>query len=125
MTYKIFNKINFPSCVPRLLNYKVIWRGHTVQKHKILRKLKGTADEEEREQLTAKLQTVISKRFDVILKRKKLAYDQMLRKLRELQKEVKKNKAELDKHKDPDYKNKNVKARLQKLIEQTEEFNWD
>lgn len=95
------------------------------KKYKILKKLKNATDEKERKKLTDELQTVIGNRFDVILKRKELAYDQMLRKLKELQKEVKKHKAELDRHTDPDFKNKNVNERLQKLVEQTEEFKWD
>ena len=95
------------------------------KKYKILKKLKNTTDEKERKQLTAELKEVVSYRFNVILRRKKLVYNQMLRKLEELKKEVEKHKTELDRHNNPDFKNKNINARLQELLVQSEEFQWD
>ncbi len=95
------------------------------KKYKILKKLKNATDEKQKQQLTTELKEVISNRFDNILKRKQAAYDKMLKKLEKLKKEVEKHKTELEKHNDPDFKNKNVNARLQKLVEQTEEFKWD
>lgn len=106
---------------------KVLKRGLELKEKRgrILKKLKNATDDNQKQQLITELKEVISNRFDVILQRKQAVYNQMLRKLEELKKEVEKHKTELDKHDDPDFKNKNVNTRLQKLVEQTEEFKWD
>ena len=95
------------------------------KRDKILRKIKAATDKKQKQQLISELQGVVGNRFDLLLKRRQITYEQMLKQLEKLKKEVKKHEAELKKHKDKDFKNKNVKARIQKLIERTEEFKWD
>jgi hypothetical protein len=94
------------------------------QRNKLLRKIK-TANDDEREKLVKELQDVVSARFDLIVKRKQIRYEQLLEKLEKLREEVEQNEVEVDKWKDTKFKNKNIKVRIEELLSRTEKFDWD
>jgi len=94
-----------------------------MKRGKLLRKIKGVADDEQKEKLTKKLREVISKRFDLIVKRKQMRYEQMSKKLERLKKEVAKKSAEIEKWKEN--KEEKVKEHLEELMSRTEKFDWD
>jgi membrane-associated HD superfamily phosphohydrolase len=93
------------------------------KRDKLLRKIAGSADQKERKQLTAELEEIVSSRFDLIVKRKQNAYEQLRKELEKLQEKVKKSEAEVGKWKE--IKDEKVKQRLEELISQTEKFSWD
>ena len=94
------------------------------QRNKLLRKIK-TANDDEREKLVKELQDVVSARFDLIVKRKQIRYEQLLEKLEKLREEVEQNEVEVDKWKDTEFKNKNTNVRVEELLSRTEKFGWD
>ncbi|MBC8482115.1 MAG: hypothetical protein H8D47_05560 [Planctomycetes bacterium] len=90
----------------------------------LLRKI-AKADEQEKVELAVELKEVLSRRYDLILKRKEIAYRQLQEKLEKLQKEAAKKQVELDKWKDAEVKNKNLDSRMKELVEKTETFKWE
>lgn len=85
----------------------------------------AAASEDKKEELTSDLKDVLGQRYDLILRRKEIAYKELSKKLEELQAEAGKKEAELDKWKDPAVKSQNVDAHLKELIKGTETFKWD
>jgi len=94
------------------------------QRRSLLRQIKKANDKEKTE-LVKELKDVLNKKFDLIVKRKQLEYEQLAKKLEELKKEVKSSEEKFEKWKDPDFKNKNVEARLKKLLGKQEDFKWE
>ncbi len=62
----------------------------------LLRKI-HSADKKRRQKLIAELEGVVSKRFDLILKKKKLQYEALRRRLTRLQEEFERKQQELEK----------------------------
>lgn len=94
------------------------------QQNKLLEEIK-TASDDEKEELVEDLKEVISYRFDLIVKRKQIEYEQLLKKLERLKKEVEQRKIKVEKWKDAKFKNESVKARLEELLSETEKFKWE
>ena len=82
-----------------------------------------TASEDEKEELTGELEELVSSRFDLIVKRKQITYEQLRKELEELKERVKESESEVEKWKE--LKGEKVKERLGELIGRTEKFNWD
>lgn len=94
------------------------------QQDKLLGQIK-TAGDKEKEELVKELKEVLNHRFDAILKRKQIEYEQLLKKLEGLKKEVEQRNAKVEKWKDAGFKNESVKARLEELLGKTDEFKWN
>lgn len=92
---------------------------------KLLRKIRTAKDDGEKKELTAQLKEVVSSRFDLLVRRKQVEYEQLLRKLEKLKKEVEKRGAEVQKWNDPKTKADNVKMRVDELLSETRRFRWD
>ncbi len=95
------------------------------KRNTLLGKIRSAPDEDQKQKLTKELEQIVSSRFDLIVKRRQIAYEQLRRKLEKLKDQVKKSEAELEKQKDDKFKNESVKARLEELISRTEKFKWD
>ena len=80
--------------------------------------------EAEREELVKELEEVISQRFDLIVERKQIEYDRLREKLEELKKKVEDSESKVEKWKDPEFKQQNIKTRVEKLIDDAQEFGW-
>jgi chromosome segregation ATPase len=91
----------------------------------LLKQIKATTDEKQKKALTGELEQVVGQQFDVIVKRKQIAYEDLTKKLEELKKEVEQRKAEVEKWKSKDFKNEQVKKRLNELINEKEKGEWD
>jgi hypothetical protein len=92
------------------------------QEQKLLAQIRAAADESQKKKLTEELQTLVGKRFDVIVAQKQLRYQELNKRLEEMKKEVQKQQTDLDKLKGQ--KNEEVKKRVDGLINKTEEINW-
>jgi len=92
------------------------------QQDDILRRLR-TADAKDKEAMTKELEQVISTRFDVILLKKQLMYDELYARLLKLQEELEKRQSELEVLKNS--KEQNVQDRMKELTTQVEKINWD
>jgi hypothetical protein len=87
-------------------------------------KIKATRNEKEKDKLTAELEDVVGLRYDLIVRKKQLAYEWLLKRLEELQNQIKESRAELGIWQDPKTKAENVKERVKYLLEEKKEFDW-
>jgi len=95
------------------------------QRDKLLRKIKAAKNEDEKKELTGQLEEVVGSRFDLLVKRKQIEYEQLLKKLERLKKQVEKSEAEVGKWKDSNFKKENVKKRVEELVSGKKEFRWE
>jgi hypothetical protein len=91
----------------------------------LLREIKAAKSDSQKKELTAGLEDVVSRRFDLIVKQKEIMYERLLKWLEELKNRVKESKVEINKWKDKEFKAENVKQRLKDLTEGTRRFEWD
>ena len=66
--------------------------------------------------LVKELEEIVSLQFDLIVKRKELAYEDMNKKLEELKKEIEQRKTEVEKWKTEDFKNEQVIAEIEGVL---------
>lgn len=92
------------------------------RRDEILKKLE-IAQADEKNVLVAQLKDVVAARFDVIIQRQQMQHQELLEKLKKLEKRVKDSEQEVEKWKAS--KDKEVEARVKKLLEGEEEFKWD
>ena len=92
---------------------------------KLLTKIKASSDDSEKAELTGQLEEVVSNRFDLILRRKQIEYESLLKKLEELKKRVEKSRTEVDKWKDAKFKDESTRTRIEALMSRSEKFKWD
>jgi len=95
------------------------------QTDKLLGRIKAAADEEKKQQLVKELEEVTNARFDLIVKRTQIQYEQLNKKLEQLKEGVKENAAKVEKWKDPEFKKQSVKTRMEELLSEAEKFNWE
>lgn len=89
---------------------------------KLLEKI-STAQGKQRKKLMQKLEEVVNTRFDLIVRKKQLRYEHLLRRLARLQKEVKQREAEVENLKSK--KAQIIQERLEELTSKTEKMDWD
>jgi len=95
------------------------------ERDQLLRRIRRAKDEAVRKDLNAQLEQVVSKRFDLIVQRKQMEYEQLLKRLENLKKQVEESEAEVTRWKEPDFKNQSVKARVDELLSAKEDFKWE
>jgi hypothetical protein len=91
----------------------------------LLKQIRATMDEKQKKTLTTELEQIVGQQFDLIVKRKQMAYEDLTKKLADLQKEVNQRKAEVEKWKGKDFKSQKVKERVTELLNEKEKFEWD
>jgi hypothetical protein len=92
------------------------------QRDQLLRELRS-ADKEESKALKEELKEIVSSRFDIIVRKKQLNYEDMLKRLQALEKRVNKQQIEVESLKDK--KNKTIEQRIEELVGKTEKISWD
>jgi len=95
------------------------------KQYELVRAIKAAKTDKQRKELSADLATVVSRRYDLIVKQKEIMYERLLKWLEELKNRVKESKDEINKWKDETFKAENVKQRLKDLTEGTRRFEWD
>jgi len=92
----------------------------------LVKNIKAAQSDREKKKLIADLEKVVADRFDLIVRRKQIAYERLLRWLDELQKRLRESRSEISRWRDDKFKNDNVKKRTQDLVGETpKEFKWD
>jgi len=91
----------------------------------LLKQIRATTDEKQKKTLTTELEQIVGQQFDLIVKRKQMAYEDLTKKLADLQKEVNQKKTEAEKWKSKDFKSQKVKERVTELLNEKEKFEWD
>jgi hypothetical protein len=106
---------------------KVLLEDVKLQKRRddLIARIKATKNEGEQKKLHAELEEVVGLRYDLIVRRKQMAYEGLLKRLEGLQNRINDSKAEILKAQDPKVKAENIKKRTQELLEEKKEFNWD
>jgi len=95
------------------------------RRDELLRNIKAVRSEREKEKLVAELQEVVAGRFDLLVRRKQLAFEGLLKRLEELRKHIRESRGEITRWRDEKFKNENVKKRTLDLLEETPKLNWD
>ena len=91
----------------------------------LVKRIKAVKNEREKKLLIAELEEVVAGRFDLIVRRKQIAYERLLRRLQELQEQLTESRGEIVKWRDDTFKHANVKQRMQDLLEVKPKFIWD
>jgi len=91
----------------------------------LCRRLRSEKLDAKRQELGTELQDVVARRYDLIVRRKEIAYEQFLKRLQDLQKQVIESKDEIAKYKDPKVKQENVRQRVHALTDNKVKFKWD
>jgi hypothetical protein len=81
------------------------------------------ATDTEREALIKELENLTSQRFDLIVRKREIQYEQLRQRLEKLQKNLEKQKAELDKLKA--HKENTIGDRVTEMVEYTQKANWN
>ncbi len=95
------------------------------RRDELLRNIKATTSEREKKKLVAELEEVVAGRFDLIVRRKQIAYERLLKWLEGLRKRLRESRGEIARWRDEKFKNENVKQRTGDLLEESPKFNWD
>jgi len=91
----------------------------------LLNTIKAAKNEKEKQKLVAELEKVVARRFDLIVRRKQIEYERLLSWLKELQERVTESRDQIDIWRSDEFKNENVKKRVQDLLEEPPKFSWD
>jgi DNA-binding Lrp family transcriptional regulator len=95
------------------------------RRDQLLGKINTTTSQREKKKLTAELEEVVGHRYDLIVRRKQIAYEWLLKRLEELQNRINESSADIRKAQDTKVKAENVKKRTQELLEEKKGFNWN
>jgi len=92
----------------------------------LLNKIKAAKNEREKKKLMAQLEEVVGNQYDLIIRKKQIAYEFLLKRIEELQKELNKSREEIIKWRDEKIKAQNVKERMKELTEPSRppRFRW-
>jgi len=93
------------------------------RRDELLKKIKATRSEREKKKLVGELEEVVASRFDLIVRRKQIAYERLLRWLNELQERIKESRAGIAEWRNEKFKAQKVKERIKDLTDP--EFPWD
>ncbi len=95
------------------------------RRDQLLSKINATTNRREKQKLTEELEEVVGRRYDLIVRRKQIAYEWLLKRLEELQNRINESRAEILKAQDAKVKEGNIKKRTQELLEEKKGFPWD
>ncbi|MDH4238512.1 MAG: hypothetical protein OEW48_03010, partial [Phycisphaerae bacterium] len=85
---------------------------------RLLREIRRAKDEKKKKELINKLREALSRRFDLIVREKEIAYKWLRDRLEELKKRVEESQAEIDELKVPKIKKQNIDKRIDDLLKQ-------
>jgi len=95
------------------------------RRDQLIGKINATTNRREKQKLTEELEEVVGHRYDLIVRRKQIAYEWLLKRLEELQNRINESRAEILKAQDAKVKDENIKKRTQELLEEKKGFPWD
>jgi hypothetical protein len=95
------------------------------RRDELVKNIKAAQSEIDKKKFVADLEKVVADRFDLIVRRKQIAYGWLIKRLEELRKRIKESRGEIARWRDEKFKNDNVKKRMQDLLEENPKFNWD
>jgi hypothetical protein len=90
----------------------------------LVAKIQTTRNKEVEKSLTAELEDVVGLRYDVILRRRQMAYAWLLKRIEDLRSQLRESRNDIIKYQDPKTKEENVKQRIKDLLEEKKGF-WN
>jgi hypothetical protein len=90
----------------------------------LVAKIKSTRHKAQEERFTAELEEVVGLRYDVILRRRQMAYEWLLKRIEDLRSRLRESRNDIIKYQDPKTKEENVKQRVKDLLEEKKDF-WN
>ncbi len=90
----------------------------------ILARLRQAKKDQDRKRLQGELEEVVGQRFDLIVRRKQIAYEQLLKRIEDLKKQLGESRGDIARWRDKKFKEENVKERLKELTGNGK-FKWD
>ncbi len=90
-------------------------------RQKLLREIRK-ADKKEKDELVKQLEEIVNRRFDLIVIKKQLRYEELRKRLKKLQEDLVKRQAELQQLQQS--KQKTTEQRLEELLGKTERIDW-
>ena len=87
-------------------------------------KYRAAKAEEDKKELMAQLEEVVSDRYDLIVRQKQMEYEQLLRRLEALQNQVKESLKDIKIWKTDEFKEKIINERMEDLTTRGLEFDW-
>jgi len=90
----------------------------------ILAQLREAKKDQDKERLQGELEEVVGQRFDLIVRRKQIAYEQLLKRIEDLKKQLGESRGDIARWRDKKFKEENVKERLKELTGNGK-FKWD
>jgi len=94
------------------------------ERDKLVRKIRSAEDAAEKAKLVVELKEILGQKFDVIVERKRIEYEQLTKRLENMKKEVEKSELNVAKWKTAEFKQKNVESRLEELLSEKQKFEW-
>ncbi len=94
------------------------------KQEELLKKIKVAKSEREKKKLMSQLEEVVGNKYDLIIRRKQIAYEFLLRRIAQLQEELNKSREEIINWQNEEIKAENVKQRLKELTEKSRRFKW-
>jgi len=88
-------------------------------------RLRRERSDAKKQAIGAELREVVARRYDLIVRRKEIAYEQLQKKLEDLQGQIRASKDEIVKWQDSELKRENVRRRIEGLTEGHRRFRWD
>ncbi len=92
--------------------------------NRILARLKQAKNDQDKQKLQAELEETVGRRFDLIVLRRQIAYEQLLKRIEDLKRELSNSRDEIERWRDPKLKEQAVKERLKELTAGGK-FTWD
>ena len=85
---------------------------------RLLRQISETKDARKKKELIKKLRDAVGRRFDLIVREKKITYKRLRDRLKDLQRRMEESQAEIDKLNEPKTKKQNIDKRVDELLKQ-------
>ena len=92
------------------------------RQNELVARIKATTNKNAETRLTGELEDVVAQRYDVILRRRQMAYERLIRRLDDLKDQIKNSRNDILKYQDPKIKEDNVKQRTKDLLEEKKRF---
>ena len=96
-----------------------------IRRDQLLARMRRERSDARRQAIGAELQEVVSRRYDLIVRRQEIAYEHLLKKVEGLQALLKDTKEEIAKSRDAKIRQENIRRRLEALTEDQKRFKWD
>jgi len=96
-----------------------------IRRDHLLARMRREKSDARRQAIGADLQEVVARRYDLIVRRKEIAYEHLLKKLEGLQALLKESKEEIVKSRDSKVRQENIRRRLETLTDDQKRFKWD